>query len=378
VVLGFPGGSAPTDAGVYSVTATIDSPNYFGSTSGTFEIRKALATVTLSALDQPYDGTPRQAIASTTPAGLTIELSYGGSPVAPVFPGDYPITAIVNERNYQGAAAATLRVTTTAVVREPAQILGGIEGSIQQLAARETTLAGNAWISGHLLVPGTPAILLQGTPIFGTTLQGPGATAPSDYTITLAGSAALRAVVLGIDSFTPTLPPAPPTPAGTVDLLVTSPRPQVADFSVVRDIHLVGNVGDVAVPPGTYGKISAVGRADLVIGVAGATTPSLYQVQSIELAGESRLVLAGPVLLRVDHKVEFQGAVGAPAQPELLRIELHRGEAILEGRSVVGGHILAPAAKVILRAGAELHGRVIAHELEIHPDAALIDPRLQP
>ncbi len=376
VLLDFAGGSAPVDAGSYPVTATIVSPNYEGSTDATFVIRKAQATVALSNLDQPYTGTPRPVTASTTPPNLIVTLTYGGNPDAPTYPGDYAVVASVVDRNFEGSTATTLRVSTTALVRELPQLLGGIDGSVHLLAGRDVQLAGNAWIAGDLLVPGSPAIILQGSPVYGTTRQGPGAAEPSAYAIALLGNAALRAVVLRIDPLALVAPPAPSAPRGTIDLVLTKPQQTVGDFSTLRDLTLAGNASDIQVPPGTYGKLSAAGRASFILGVAGATSPSVYEVQSLELAGDSRLVLSGPVVLRVDQKVEFQSNAGSPAHPELLRLELHRGEVILDRRSVVGGLILAPDARVILRGQSELHGRVVAGELEIHARAALVDPRL--
>jgi hypothetical protein len=264
------------------------------------------------------------------------------------------------------------------LVRELSQVLGAIDGSVQQLAGLDVTLAGNAWISGDLLVPGTPAILVQGNSVYGTTVQGPGAAEPSAYFIRLQGNAALRSAVLRTDSLTPAIPAAPPTPVGTQDVQLTGRNQQVRDFSTLRDLSLTGNAGEVAVPPGTYGNFSAAGRTSLVLGVAGATTPAVYALQSLALNGDSRLVLAGPVVIRVDNRVELAGNAGAPTQPELLRLEVHRGEVILDSRSVVGGTIIAPNAKVSLRGQSELHGRVVAGELEIHSGAVLTDSRLRP
>jgi hypothetical protein len=263
------------------------------------------------------------------------------------------------------------------MVRELPQVLGAIDGSVHLLAGLDVALAGNAWISGDLLVPGTPAILPQGNSVYGTTVQGPGAAEPSAYLIRLQGNAALRSTVLRIDPLTPAIPAAPPTPVGTQDVKLTRNQ-QIRDFSTLRDLSLSGNAGEVAVPPGTYGSFSAAGRTSLVLGVAGVTTPAVYDLQSLALDGDSRLVLAGPVVIRVNNKVEFSGSAGTPIHPELLRLEVHRGEVILDSRSVVGGIIIAPNAKVTLRGQSELHGRVVAGELEIQSGAALTDSRLRP
>jgi hypothetical protein len=248
---------------------------------------------------------------------------------------------------------------------------------VQLLADRDVMLSGNAWVAGDLLVPGTPELRRQGNAVFGTTLVGPGLADPTGYSIHLQGNAALRGLVTRINSRPLTIPSAPPLPAGTKDISLSNRNQSVGDFSLVRDLSLAGSAGDVAVPPGTYGRLSATGRTRFVLGTAGATVPDIYSVQAITLAADSSLMLAGPVILRVNDKVEFSGSAGSKVQPENLRLEVHCGEVILDGRSVVAGTIVAPDAKVILRGQAELHGRVVARELEIQAGAVLVDPELK-
>ena len=63
-------GNAPqTNAGTYSVTATINDPIYAGSASGTFVINKTNLTVTAAANTKTYDGTTNAAATPTVTAG---------------------------------------------------------------------------------------------------------------------------------------------------------------------------------------------------------------------------------------------------------------------------------------------------------------------
>src|SRR5256712_13016633 len=67
------GGSStvPTDAGSYSVVASLSNTNYTASNAtGTLTINKGTVTLTLSDLTQPYDGTPRSVTVTTNPAWL--------------------------------------------------------------------------------------------------------------------------------------------------------------------------------------------------------------------------------------------------------------------------------------------------------------------
>jgi hypothetical protein len=76
--------------------------NYNPATSAPFTVTliKATASVVLSNLTQVFTGSPLTPTATTTPAGLTIV--WTGAPQTN--PGIYPVTATVNNPNYQGVA----------------------------------------------------------------------------------------------------------------------------------------------------------------------------------------------------------------------------------------------------------------------------------
>ncbi len=103
--------TAPTNAGSYAVVASLTNQDYVASdATGTLTINKAAATVVLNGLTQTYDGTPRVVTATTTPAGLTVEITYDGSATAPTNAGSYAIAATVNDPNYEGSTTGTLVV----------------------------------------------------------------------------------------------------------------------------------------------------------------------------------------------------------------------------------------------------------------------------
>jgi len=87
-----------TNAGSYWVTATITDPNYTGSTTGTFTINPATATVALTpaSLTQTYTGSPLQPTATTTPAGAHVILSN----VPETNAGSYLVEARISDPNY--------------------------------------------------------------------------------------------------------------------------------------------------------------------------------------------------------------------------------------------------------------------------------------
>jgi hypothetical protein len=102
----------PTAAGTYSVVATVNDPNYQGIASGTLQIAKATAPIALGSLSATYDGTPKAATATTTPANLNVTFAYGAgaSSTQPTNAGSYAVTATINDPNYQGTATDTLVV----------------------------------------------------------------------------------------------------------------------------------------------------------------------------------------------------------------------------------------------------------------------------
>ncbi|HRT06117.1 MAG TPA: MBG domain-containing protein, partial [Kiritimatiellia bacterium] len=101
---------APTNAGSYAVTGTVNDANYQGSAAATLAVGKAAATVYLDGLSQTYDGTARTITATTMPAGLAVEFTYDGNAWAPTNAGSYAVTGTVNDANWQGSATDTLVV----------------------------------------------------------------------------------------------------------------------------------------------------------------------------------------------------------------------------------------------------------------------------
>ena len=69
-----------------------------------------MLAVTLGNLNQIYTGSAISVTASTTPTGLTVNLTYNGSPNAPTNVGSYTVVGIISDPNYYGSATNTLVV----------------------------------------------------------------------------------------------------------------------------------------------------------------------------------------------------------------------------------------------------------------------------
>jgi hypothetical protein len=98
----------PTDAGAYTVVATIDDSNHQGTATQSFVIEKATTSIALTSLAQTYDGTPKPVTATTSPENLAVSISYNGTPTPPTEAGTYTVTAVVSDINRQGSATDTL------------------------------------------------------------------------------------------------------------------------------------------------------------------------------------------------------------------------------------------------------------------------------
>ncbi|HZI18503.1 MAG TPA: MBG domain-containing protein [Pyrinomonadaceae bacterium] len=115
-----PSADAPTNAGEYTASATYaGGDNHEGSgDSRDFVISKAAAAITLGNLSQTFDGSPKVAAATTSPAGLSgVSVTYEGSAAAPIAAGTYAVLATLSHENYSATeAAGTLTVGKAAPV----------------------------------------------------------------------------------------------------------------------------------------------------------------------------------------------------------------------------------------------------------------------
>jgi hypothetical protein len=134
---------APTNAGSYAVVATLVNDNYQGSATGTMNIAKAPATLTLTqaSLTQIYDGSQKTVTATTTPAGLSgISVTYAGSATAPANPGTYAVIVSLTNGNYMAANASG---TLTIVNVNPVVTLTGPASGSVYAAGTPITFTGN-------------------------------------------------------------------------------------------------------------------------------------------------------------------------------------------------------------------------------------------
>jgi hypothetical protein len=138
--------NAPTNVGSYTVIGTVSDPNYYGSGTNTMVINPN-ATVTLTNLNQAYTGSAISVTASTTPPGLMVNLTYNGSPNAPVNPGSYTVIGNISTPDYAGSATNTLVITPLTMT--PASQVVAVGGTLTLGRDREQHRAGIPMVQGQ-------------------------------------------------------------------------------------------------------------------------------------------------------------------------------------------------------------------------------------
>lgn len=363
--------STPTAAGSYPFEVNVTNPNYTGATAGTLVIAQGTATLALGDLVQPYDGQPHSVTTTTTPAGLAVSVTYNGSTVAPTNPGTYAVIATLNDANFTGTISDTLTITIPVLVRHAPTLNGGLDGSLQVLLGESLTLNGNAYISGDLLMPGTPIVRLNGHPAFVGTRDGTGSVSPANYEVTLNGNAVLRYLVRRTDAIALPTVLTPPLPTGTRDVSINSAGQTPGDFATIRHLTLNSNAGSLAVPAGTYGTLTANGNSRFILGVAGATAPAIYHLQRLTLNGSNPLEVVGPVVINLANGTSINGNVGASGHPEWITLNVASGSVTLNSNVTFHGSIVAPNGTVTINGNSTLNGSVASDRLTINGNGLL-------
>ncbi|MCC5788311.1 MAG: endo-1,4-beta-xylanase [Opitutales bacterium] len=107
------------DAGtsMQSVTFVPEDTAMYASVVGEVEVtvEPVEATVNLSDMTRTYDSTPLSPTVTTTPEGLTVDLTFDGGTGVPVNVGSYEVVATVNDPNAAGVASGTFAIEASAL-----------------------------------------------------------------------------------------------------------------------------------------------------------------------------------------------------------------------------------------------------------------------
>lgn len=293
---------------------------------------------------------------------------------------DHSALAKRGKRTSDPRKAAGLRLTTISaqltpeeqaieaarVRHAPTINAGRVEGSIRQLTGETVTLNAGAVITSALLVPGTPSVTINGNPNFGGTVEGTGSTQPSGYDVILNGNSTLGRLVTRVDPIPlPTVDP-PPQPTGSRDVVINQSGQSPGDFATIRDLTLNGNVGNVAVPPGTYRNFVANGGAGFIFGISSGTEPAVYNLARLTLNANAVLDVVGPVVLTLGNNLTLNGPAGASTDPRLLTLKVASGGATLNGGASLYAALQAPSGSVIINGNSLLQGSVACDRLTVN------------
>jgi hypothetical protein len=297
---------------------------------------------------------------------ITLLLSVVGLSIAPVFAAasSQPDSGTLLKRDPAPAENGDTPASCEAVVvRHAPKISGTVDGSIRMLLPENTRISGSGVVTGDLLVPGTPTVRLNGHPTYGGTIDDVGNASPSNYQITLSGNAQLGHVVRRVDPIAMRTVADPTAPTGTLDLHFTTPTETVESWSDVRNLTLSGQADVRTVPAGSYGKFRATEGTGFILGVAGATEPSVYSFQSLALGAQTSLQVVGPVIVTLGRGLTLLSSAGNSDHPEWLTLDVARGGVRLVGGSSLYAIVTAPNGLVIVAGNSQLCGKVTSDRL---------------
>jgi hypothetical protein len=268
---------APTTAGAHAVVATVVDGNYSGSATGTLNIDKAMAGLTLSGLTATFDGTPKSVSVVTAPPGLAVQVTYNSSATAPSAAGSYAVVVTVVDANYARSVGATLSIAPAAAAISGLTARVAYDGSPKAPPAVTvpTGVAVAFTYNGSATPPTAP-----GSYAVVATLADPNYTGSGTGTLTVAATSAVR--------HAPTLNG---SVEGSVEVLLPESVTVGGSASVSTDLLVPGSptvqVGAGAVYGGTLDG-------------GGSAAPSSHTI-----------VITGPAHLR--HVVRRTDAVAFPA-----------------------------------------------------------------
>ncbi len=286
--------------------------------------------------------------------------------------GAYAV-AVSNGAGNVTSDAAMLSIAAVALVNHaPALNSGVVEGSIRQMLGENVALNGSTTITGDLFAPGLPNVVLNGSPNYGGTLDGSGATTPTNYTVTLNSNVTLGHVIRRTDPAPLPAVTAPAPPTGTRSVTLNNASDPIGDWATVRNLTLNSNAGKVAVPAGAYGDFTANGGSGFTLGVADSVLPSVYYFQRLTLNSQAQIQVVGPVIVVVANGVSVNGGVvGSADHPAWLTFNVYAGGLTLNGGANVYGYVAAPRGAVAINGNCQIVGGLASDRLTINSSGRL-------
>ena len=253
------------------------------------------------------------------------------------------------------------------VVRSELTLEGKVEGAVRVLGETASVkLEPSARIDGELVLPSQP------------TNGGNTRSVPRDTTslskasekLNLFDRAAANAIASGsrsLPSFNiPNLEPAR-KPTSKRDLEIQNGRSGAELALGARNILLRASERDL--PPGAYGTLT-LDAATIRIGRAGELTR--YDFQTLNLNGNSRIQLIGPVAIWVSNGMQLGGTIGSKGRPQWLDLRVFSGAVRVLSGAEIYGYITAINSPVDLESSCSFFGGICADRARVHSGAKLV------
>ncbi|MEQ8713714.1 MAG: MBG domain-containing protein [Cyclobacteriaceae bacterium] len=131
---------------------------------GTLTIRKLLATITISELEQEISDEGNQLVVTTDPTDLAYIVTYDGSTQPPTEPGEYEVTVTIDDLNYEGAVAGTLIINgAVTAIEELPVVVSLYPNPVQDILSVEVTNSSLNEVEVYSL----NGVLMMGRPLVG-------------------------------------------------------------------------------------------------------------------------------------------------------------------------------------------------------------------
>ncbi len=321
----------------------------------TLTVAKATATVSLASLSQVYTGSPRSVSATTTPAGLTVGVTYDGSATAPTAVGSYPVVATISDPNFTGTASGTLQITkadqTITFAALPSLAFGDAPFQLAATSSSGLPVTYTTSDASVIAVSGTTATVAGVGPVTITASQAGDANynaATSVQRNTTVGNArqtitfaALPAKTFGDADFTLTA-----TASSALTVTFTSSNPSVATVSG-NSVHIVG-AGTTTITASQAGSTNFSAAEDvqrtLTVGKATATVTLGGLSATYNGSPANATATTNPAGLTVNFT--YNGSATAPTNAGTYAVVGTISDANYQG-SATGSLVIAKAAQTI-------------------------------
>ncbi len=274
-----------------------------------------------------------------------------------------------------------------------AKLLGPYTGSIVINSATDPTINFNnpASVSkGNIYAIGTPNIVMNGGSVEGreflpdgteiipaqdqrTVVDLTGSATPNNYTIrinpgfTLEGKIYRRIVPITMPTVS-----APAAAGNNNSITVSSATITPINPSAFANVTIRNSAGDVRLLGGNYRDLSASGAGNaFVLGTPGATTPTVYNIQNLNLGGSTRLKILGPVILNLANAPTLGNSTitGTASNPEWLTMNILSGNLQMDNGTETYARLIAPNSEI--KVFGIFRGGIVADSLEMSPQSAI-------